>query len=120
MNTKEQEPLKFHMKLRLYRTERDFGPGVTALMQLVKEKGSLSAATKEMGMAYSKAWKIIKKAEEDLGIKLMEGSAGGIKGGGTTLTKEGEEMLENYQRFVRESQTEVEKVFQKYFNKSQQ
>ena len=34
----DEDKLKFHMKLRLYRKERDFGPGVTALMELVKEK----------------------------------------------------------------------------------
>ncbi len=111
----DDERLKFHMKLRLYRTARDFGPGVTNLMQLVKEKGSLSAATKEMGMAYSKAWKIIKHAEEDLGVTLMEGRSGGSSGGGTVLTKEGEELLEKYQQFVKESQTEVQKIFDKYF-----
>lgn len=111
----QEETLKYHMKLRLYRKERDFGPGVTSLMQLVKEKGSLSAATREMGMAYSKAWKILKHAEEDLGITLMEGRSGGSSGGGTVLTKEGEELLEKYQQFEKESQTEVDKIFQKIF-----
>lgn len=111
----DEDKLKFHMKLRLYRKERDFGPGVTALMELVKEKGSLSAATKEMGMAYSKAWKIIKHAEEDLGITLMEGRSGGNSGGGTVLTKEGEELLTKYQQFTKESQIEAERIFERIF-----
>lgn len=69
----QEKKLRFHMKLRLYYEERNFGPGVAGLMQLVRERGSLAAACQEMHMAYSKAWKIIHKAEEDLGFPLMEG-----------------------------------------------
>lgn len=112
---KKQIPLKYHMRLRIYREEKSFGPGVAELMQLVHEKGSLSAAVKEMHMAYSKAWKIIKRAEDDLGFSLMEGQSGGEHGGRTVLTKEGEELLDKYTKFVRESQEEVERLFQKYF-----
>ena len=108
-------PLQYHMRLRVYREEKNFGPGVAELMQLVREKGSLSAAVKEMHMAYSKAWKIIKRAEEDLGFSLMEGQSGGEHGGRTVLTKEGEELLDRYTKFVRESQEEVNRLFRKYF-----
>ena len=107
--------LSYHMRLRVYREEKNFGPGVAELMQLVREKGSLSAAVKEMHMAYSKAWKIIKRAEEDLGFSMMEGQSGGEHGGKTVLTKEGEEFLDKYHAFVRESQEEVNRIFNKHF-----
>ena len=41
-----------------------FGPGVAMLIEGVKRTGSLSSAAKEIGMAYSKAWRIIKRSEE--------------------------------------------------------
>ena len=44
--------------------EPDFGKGVAQLLSLTREKGSLSAAYKSMGMAASKAWKILNRAEE--------------------------------------------------------
>ncbi|HOO27273.1 MAG TPA: LysR family transcriptional regulator [Lachnospiraceae bacterium] len=110
-----EESLQYHMRLRIYRNEICFGPGLAELMELVKEKGSLSGAVKEMNMAYSKAWKIIKRAEEDLGFLLMEGQSGGRHGGRTVLTEKGEELLDKYTGFVRESQKEVDKIFQKYF-----
>lgn len=84
-------------------------------MDLVRRHGSLSAACKEMGMAYSKAWKMVKKAEEDLGIPLMEGSRGGGKGGKTDLTREGEELLNCYQAFQEEAQQEIARLFEKHF-----
>ena len=38
--------------------EPDFGKGVAQLLSLTREKGSLSAAYKSMGMAASKAMKV--------------------------------------------------------------
>lgn len=107
--------LTFHMRLRVYREERNFGPGVAVLMEYVEQYGSLSAACKEMHMAYSKAWKIIHKAEEDLGFPLMEGKRGGESGGTTVLTSEGKELLIHYQAFEKASQTAVEELFHQYF-----
>lgn len=111
----KENGLQYHMKLRLYKQNRCFGPGVSSLMKLVKEYGSLSAACKEMGMAYSKAWKIIKAAEEDLGFLLMEGSSGGEHGGRTILTQKGAEFLQTYLSFEEEVQIQVEQLFQKYY-----
>lgn len=48
-----------------------FGPGVAMLIEGVKRTGSLSSAAKEIGMAYSKAWRIIKRSEELTGCKLL-------------------------------------------------
>ena len=59
------------MRLRVSRTDHAFGPGVAELMEHVEATGSLSKGCKCMQMAYSKGWKILKRAEEDLGIRLL-------------------------------------------------
>ncbi|ADL03656.1 winged helix-turn-helix domain-containing protein [Lacrimispora saccharolytica] len=112
---KEERTLKYHLKLRIYYEERNFGPGVASLMKLVRERGSLSAACQELNMAYSKAWKIINKAEEDLGFSLMEGRRGGENGGTTVLTEEGETFLDRYLAFTEEAEAALEELFYKYF-----
>lgn len=110
-----EENLQYHMRLRVFRTDRNFGPGVAGLMERVEKYGSLSAACKEMGMAYSKAWKIIRAAEADLGFSLMEGSSGGENGGSTVLTEMGTEFLRRYRAFEVESEKEVSRLFMRYF-----
>lgn len=111
----EEEQLRYHIKVRVFHKERSFGPGVAELMHLVEETGSLSEACRRMEMAYSKGWKITKRAEEDLGFALMEGSRGGSRGGRTTLTEEGKAFLEKYKNFLREVEESTKKSFQKYF-----
>lgn len=115
----EDKTLKFHARIRVYYEERSFGPGVAQLMRLVKEYGSVSAACKDMGMAYSKAWKMIKNAERDLGITLMEGTRGGESGGRTIITQEGEEFLARYTAFEEEAMMELEKLFRRHFDLGQ-
>lgn len=50
----EENELHYHMKVRVFRKEGAFGPGVAELMRHVEETGSLSEACRCMGMAYSK------------------------------------------------------------------
>ena len=79
------------LSVRLFTDEKCFGPGVAALLTLVK--------TMEMGMAYSKAWTILKNAEEQLGFKLLLSTTGGKHGGGAQLTEQGEALLAAYARY---------------------
>lgn len=109
------EPIRYQMKLRLYRREKFFGPGVAELLQRMERTGSLSSASREMGMSYSKAWKITKKSEEDVGIPLMKKTSGGPGGGHTELTPEGRDFLSRYEGFCREAGQAVDEIFKKYF-----
>ena len=89
MEEKEEtlrQKLRYDMRLRVSRTDHAFGPGVAELMEHVEATGSLSKGCKCMQMAYSKGWKILKRAEEDLGIPLVQGNRGGSNGGQTVLT----------------------------------
>ena len=91
--------LRLAVTLRLLDGEgqRRFGPGVAALLEEVREKRSLRAAAASMGMAYSKAWRIVRTAEEALGHKLLDSTIGGRHGGGAALTEEAEALLAAYQ-----------------------
>ena len=103
------------MKVRVFRKEGAFGPGVAELMHHVEETGSLSEACRCMGMAYSKGWRIMKHAEEDLGFPLMEGSRGGSRGGRTMLTEKGKDFLYRYEMFMEELNRSAEEFFMRWF-----
>ena len=76
-----------------------FGEGPCRLLQCVEKTGSLRAAAMEMEMAYSKANKILKQAEQALGYPLTTRSTGGKDGGGSTLTQEGKQLLRQYEAY---------------------
>ena len=98
--------LRLKATLRLIDEEgqRCFGPGVAALLEGVQEKKSLRAAAGSMGMAYSKAWRILRTAEEAFGCTLLDSTIGGRHGGGAVLTPEAKILLEGYQRLRRETE----------------
>ena len=108
-------PKRFDFRARVFMEEPDFGKGVAQLLSLTREKGSLSAAYKSMGMAASKAWKILNRAEADLGVKLVERKSGGKQGGGSHLTPEGEDILNRYENFQKEVAEAVKRSFIKNF-----
>ena len=68
-----------------------------------------------MEMSYSKACKVIKKADQSLGFKLLTSSTGGSNGGGSILTPEGREFLDRYLQMQAELATYADFLFAKYF-----
>ena len=76
-----------------------FGEGPFRLLCSVEKTGSLRAAAMEMEMAYSKASKLLKQAEANLGFPLTIRSAGGKDGGGSILTPEGKRWLRQYEAY---------------------
>ncbi|MCL2889033.1 MAG: LysR family transcriptional regulator [Eggerthellaceae bacterium] len=69
-----------------------FGRGIADLCLGVRESGSLNAAAKNMGMAYSKAWSIIRNTERALELQLLDRD--GARG--STLTPDGNALLDAY------------------------
>ena len=79
--------------------EKFFGEGPCSLLHGVEQTGSLRAAAQNMGMAYTKALKLLRQAEQALGFALTERAAGGRDGGGSRLTPQGNEWLDTYERY---------------------
>ena len=84
-----------------------FGRGIANLCLGVRESGSLNAAAKRMGMAYSKAWRIIKETEAALDTQLLNRDGAH----GSTLTEEGDKLLDAYIAIDAKLQKEAEKAF---------
>lgn len=79
--------------------EKFFGEGPYRLLFAIEKTGSLRSASQSMGLAYSKAFRMIKNAEEALGFSLTSRQAGGRSGGGSTITPEGKEWLKKYEQY---------------------
>ena len=107
--------MTYNLTVRLFCGEKCFGPGMAQLLRKVQELHSLRAAAMSMNMAYSKAWRIIKRSEELTGCKLLLSRTGGAHGGGACLTQDAEQILSDFTAFRKEVDTEIEKAFNKYF-----
>lgn len=112
----------FHSHIRIRVRKEDFhgdgsfGRGVADLLYGVKNYHSLNLAAKDMGMAYSKAWKIIRLAEDALGIELLYR----LGKNGSELTSDAEQFLRVYEEAQSEASKAVYKVFEKYYGESSQ
>ena len=96
---KKELHLKLTIRLFTDDNQRCFGPGIATLLERVREHRSLRAAAVSMEMAYSKAWRIIRTAENVFGCKLLESTVGGQHGGGAVLTPEAERILAAYRDY---------------------
>ena len=88
-----------------------FGKGIVRLLEGVERLGSINKATGEMGMAYSKAWKIINAVEKEFGVQLI--ARDGARG--SALTPEAKEMISRYHEMNDAASKAAEEVFRKYY-----
>ena len=108
--------LSYTLTLRLYGKEKVIGPGMAELLEKIEALKSIRQATAAMGMAYSKAWRILKNAEDSLGFPLLTLTTGGRGGGGAELTQAGRDFLAAYRRFLSEVVTQADQIFAEVFH----
>ena len=72
------------------------GPGKITLMELISKHGSISAAGKEMGMSYRRAWLLVDEINHIFREPLVETQMGGSGGGGARLTRLGRDVVGRY------------------------
>lgn len=107
--------LRVVLSARVFSDQKCFGPGVSQLLKRVDELHSLRAAALSMSMAYSKAWTVIRGAEEGLGFKLLASNIGGRNGGGAALTDEARQMMRAYDEYCAKLRAYGEKLFEETF-----
>ena len=107
--------LKVACKIWLENEGKAFGEGPYELLKRVEETNSLHEAAQQMGMSYSKAWKLIQMMEKKLGFMPLDKKIGGFAGGGSRLTPKGKAFLRRYEGFKKEAREAVERVYKQHF-----
>lgn len=107
--------LHYILQIRLAKDDVFFGPGVRSLLKLTNDYNSLNEACKKMNLSYTKALKMIKGSEKNLGFKLLDRKIGGSGGGGSSLTPECILFLNKYDEFENELITKASDIFDEYF-----
>lgn len=113
---KEQEAFNYTLNLKLRTNRIFFGPGVVELLQRISQTGSLNIAAKQMRMSYNKAWRMIQKAEEELGYPLVNKSVGGNNGGGSTVTSQGKKLTAKFLLFQKKTYQITNQYFAEIFS----
>jgi molybdate transport system regulatory protein len=112
-------PIQPRLRIMLVREKLFFGPGTFQLLQLIDETGSVQLACRQMGLSYSKAWKMLETLDEQLAFKVVERQQGGSHGGRSRITPKGKALLNRYQAFTAECQKEMLRLFFRYFPESE-
>lgn len=102
-------------KVIIIGTEDFFGPGLFHLLQHIDKTGSIHAASKEMGISYSKCWKLLNRAEEQAGFPFLRRQSGGLHGGNSVITEEGRKFMEHYEALLEELKEMTQTAFRKHF-----
>ncbi len=108
--------MKIGYKVWLENDGKAFGDGPYELLRRVEKKMSLHQAASQMNMSYSKAWSLIQSLEKRLGFALLERKVGGQSGGGSRVTSRGRDLMDRYERFRRDVEKGLEKIYRKHFS----
>jgi molybdate transport system regulatory protein len=86
---------KLSIRLDLGNGDR-IGPGKISLLEAIRNAGSISAAARQLGMSYRRAWLLVEEINNSLDQPAVESSAGGHQGGGAVVTPNGERLVATY------------------------
>ena len=75
---------------------RRLGAGKIALLELIEQTGSISAAGRAHQMSYRRAWLLVDELNQLFSAPLVAAYHGGAKGGGAALTDQGRRIVALY------------------------
>jgi molybdate transport system regulatory protein len=76
--------------------ETRIGPGKIELLETIAACGSISAAGRQMGMSYRRAWDLVEALNRVFGKPVVVRQVGGKSGGGAHLTALGLALVAHY------------------------
>ena len=72
------------------------GPGKAELVERIALTGSISAAAREMGMSYRRAWQLVESLNATFREPVVTTAIGGTRGGGARVTPFGESVVARF------------------------
>jgi molybdate transport system regulatory protein len=100
------------LSIRIDLTNGDrIGPGKIALLEAIKSAGSISAAARQLGMSYRRAWLLVEDINKSLREPAVAAATGGKQGGGAAVTAVGEEVIALYRAIERAAHSSAAEEF---------
>jgi len=92
-----------------------FSMGPMELFKQIDRHSSIKKAAEQMGMSYTKALRIIRVAEDELGFALVISEKGGNSRGQTRLTAKGAQVLKTFEEIQCDVSDFAQKLFEERF-----
>ena len=81
------------------------GPGKIALLEAIRDAGSISAAARALGMSYRRAWMLVSDVNLTLREPAVRAAHGGKSGGGASVTPVGDQIIRLYRAIEARAKT---------------
>ena len=88
------------------------GPGKADLLDAIERTGSISAAGRDLGMSYKRAWDLVDTMNRCFREPLVRTATGGSHGGGAAVTEFGHQVLKKYRALVLKANHSVQPEIQ--------
>ena len=85
-----------------FTTGCSIGPGKVALLEGIRDTGSLRQAARARGMSYRRAWLLLDELNHSFTAPATTATVGGAGGGGAQLTAFGEALIHAYRSLERD------------------
>lgn len=108
----DEKLMRPQVKVRLIKRKPFFGPGTVTLLKQIDGLGSVKEACIRTNISYSKGWKMIHSAEDELGYEIVGRQPGGKNGGAAFLTDKGKKLLFLFEEY----EAQVEKAAYEIYN----
>ena len=103
-------------RLKIGKEKPFFSTGPMELLEKIEHYSSIKKATEAMGMSYTKALRIIRTMEEELGFAVVLSEKGGNKRGMTQLTEKGKQVLTAFTEIYAAVSAYAEQLVEEKFN----
>jgi molybdate transport system regulatory protein len=103
-------PLKLKVRID-FDDEHAVGPGKIALLERMRDCGSLSQAARELDMSYRRAWQLLDSLNTSFNEPVIVTSIGGKGGGGSEITAFGLELIDAYRTLEKEMTSRANQFF---------
>lgn len=94
-----------------------FGGGKTEVLKLIDETGSISSASKKIGLNYKKVWSHIKILEEYVEDDMVLTYKGRGQSSGSSLTPKAREIIQTYEILQHDVKKYAQQRFEELFLK---
>ncbi len=86
------------------------------LLELVHETSSVRTACQRMQISYTSGWNMIRTLESQFSEPLIVRNQGGLHGGKSMLTEQGQQLIISYRAFLNELNICAEQLYKKHFD----